>query len=110
MSNFDTRVFNVLRGLGIVDLFDTVTISSLAKSVKPSPRIFHLAMEKHAVDPHEAMHIGDSIKDDVEGARAAGMIGVWLDRQSKGSAGSSSYVGHRIESLAELPKLIATLE
>ncbi|GIW53833.1 MAG: hypothetical protein KatS3mg082_0237 [Nitrospiraceae bacterium] len=34
VSNFDSRLFNVLRGLGIADLFDTVTISSLARAAK----------------------------------------------------------------------------
>src|SRR5512134_2563983 len=39
VSNFDSRLFTVLRGLGLADLFDTVTISSLAHAAKPSPKI-----------------------------------------------------------------------
>ena len=80
ISNFDTRLFDVLRGLGIGDLFDTVTISSLACAVKPSPRIFHAALEKHVVDPEDAWHIGDSLEEDVGGARRAGLGAVLLDR------------------------------
>ena len=63
ISNFDSRLFSVLRGLGIADLFDTVTISSLARAAKPSARIFHQALEKHAVDPDEALHVGDSERE-----------------------------------------------
>ena len=48
VSNFDSRLFEVLRGLGIAELFDTVTISSLAHAAKPSPKIFELALEQHA--------------------------------------------------------------
>jgi len=83
VSNFDTRLFDVLRGLGIADCFDTVTISSLAHAAKPAPKIFELALEKHAVDAADAMHVGDSITDDVEGARKAGLKAVWLARNGK---------------------------
>jgi putative hydrolase of the HAD superfamily len=81
ISNFDSRLFSVMRGLGLEHTFDTVTISSLAQAAKPAPRIFQLALEKHAVDPEEALHIGDSLRDDVEGARKAGLHAVLLDRE-----------------------------
>ncbi len=81
ISNFDSRLFSVLRGLGIAESFDTVTISSLAQAAKPAPKIFQLALDKHAVDPDEAIHVGDSLRDDVEGAAKAGLHGVLLDRR-----------------------------
>jgi putative hydrolase of the HAD superfamily len=81
ISNFDSRLFSVMRGLGIADSFDTVTISSLAQAAKPAPKIFQLALEKHAVDPDEALHVGDSVRDDVEGATKAGLHAVLLDRK-----------------------------
>src|SRR5689334_5320583 len=80
ISNFDSRLFSVMRGLGLENTFDTVTISSLSQAAKPAPRIFQLALDKHAVDPEEALHIGDSLRDDVEGARKAGLHAVLLDR------------------------------
>jgi len=69
-----------MRGLGIADSFDTVTISSLAQAAKPSPKIFRIALEKHAIDPEEALHVGDSLREDVEGATKAGLQAVLLDR------------------------------
>ena len=81
VSNFDSRLFDVLRGLEIADLFDTVTISSLAHAAKPSPKIFELALSQHAVDPGEAMHVGDSLRDDVGGATKAGLHAVLVARQ-----------------------------
>ncbi len=83
ISNFDSRLFTVLRGLGIAEAFDTVTISSLAQAAKPAPQIFQIALEKHAVDPEEALHIGDSLRDDVEGAKKAGLHAVLLDREGR---------------------------
>lgn len=112
ISNFDTRLFNVLRGLELTDCFDTVTIPGLTRAAKPSARIFRAALEKHAVDPDEAVHVGDSQQDDVEGAAAAGMTGVWLDRGSRGASRQSEpgENAHRIESLEELPALLAALD
>ena len=83
ISNFDSRLFAVMRGLGIAESFDTVTISSLAQAAKPAPQIFHLALQKHAVDPEEALHIGDSLREDVEGAKKAGLHAVLLDREAR---------------------------
>jgi putative hydrolase of the HAD superfamily len=83
VSNFDSRLFNILKGLRLADAFDTVTISSLAHAAKPSPRIFEVALEQHAVEPGEAMHVGDSVRDDVEGATKAGLAAVLLARQGK---------------------------
>ncbi|MCS6897479.1 MAG: HAD-IA family hydrolase, partial [Nitrospira sp.] len=83
ISNFDTRLFTVIRGLGIADFFDTVTISSLAHAAKPAARIFQLAVSKHAVEPEEALHVGDSVRDDLEGAEGAGLRAVLLDREGK---------------------------
>lgn len=83
VSNFDSRLFSVLRGLGLADWFDTVTISSLAHAAKPAPRIFQVAMEKHAIDPKEAVHIGDSVYDDLLGARQAGLHGILIDREGQ---------------------------
>ncbi len=106
ISNFDSRLFPVMRGLGIDDAFDTVTISSLAQAAKPAPQIFQIALEKHAVDPDEALHIGDSLRDDMEGATKAGLHAVLLDRDGKHhGAGVLA-----IKSLEELFPLLDRLE
>jgi putative hydrolase of the HAD superfamily len=83
VSNFDSRLFPVMRGLGIDMFFDTVTISSMARAAKPAPKIFQIALEKHTVDPEEALHVGDSLRDDVEGATKAGLHALLLDRHEK---------------------------
>ncbi len=106
VSNFDSRLFPVMRGLGIDRLFDTVTISSMARAAKPASKIFKLALEKHAVDPDEAMHVGDSVRDDVEGATKAGLTGVLLDRSGRSQTSS----GHVIRTLAEILPLVKTVK
>jgi putative hydrolase of the HAD superfamily len=66
--------------------------------VKPSPLIFRAALELVDCEPSDALMVGDSLEDDVEGARAAGMRALLLDR-----AGRFPDADERIESLAELP-------
>lgn len=105
ISNFDSRLFTVMRGLGIADSFDTVTISSLAQAAKPAPKIFQLALDKHAVDPEEALHVGDSLRDDVEGATKAGLRAVLLDRSARNLHSLPAGV-RQIASLSEVLDLL----
>jgi putative hydrolase of the HAD superfamily len=107
VSNFDTRLFSVLRGLGLSELFETVTIASLVHAAKPSPQIFRAALDKHAVEAGDAVHVGDSERDDVGGAVAAGIHAVRIDRDSSGSAGVSA--APVIRTLNELPALLEKL-
>jgi putative hydrolase of the HAD superfamily len=51
-----------------------------------------------AVEPAEAVMVGDTIEDDVEGARAVGMQAVLLDREGR----FPEYAG-RLDDLRELP-------
>lgn len=97
ISNFDSRLFSVLRGLGIAETFDTVTISSLAQAAKPAPQIFHSALEKHAVDPEEALHIGDSLREDVEGGRKAGLHVALVNRDGSTQPGDVPCITSLVE-------------
>ena len=97
ISNFDSRLFSVLRGLGIAETFDTVTISSLAQAAKPAPQIFQSALEKHAVDPEEALHIGDSLREDVEGGRKAGLHVALVNRDGSTQPGDVPCITSLVE-------------
>jgi putative hydrolase of the HAD superfamily len=83
VSNFDSRLYEILIGLGIDRFFESVTISSFAGAAKPSPKIFQRALQKHGVTAEEALHVGNSLRDDVRGAAAAGLEGVLLDRHGR---------------------------
>ena len=81
ISNFDTRLYSVLKLLGLSEYFDTITISSHTGSAKPDSRIFMLALEKHNCPPQKAWHIGDSPKEDYEGAIAVGIKPFLIERK-----------------------------
>jgi putative hydrolase of the HAD superfamily len=80
ISNFDSRLYRVLEALELADYFQSITISSEVGAAKPNPLIFAAALQKHSCDASQAWHIGDSEQDDVEGAKAAGLRGIWLKR------------------------------
>ncbi|HEY1268448.1 MAG TPA: HAD-IA family hydrolase [Candidatus Binatia bacterium] len=83
ISNFDSRLFAILEGLGVAPEFESILISSHAGYAKPAPEIFRQALRRHQTEPSEALHVGDSVEKDAEGARGAGIQGVLLDRQAK---------------------------
>lgn len=81
ISNFDSRLTKILSDLQIEHFFTSVTISTLEGFAKPEKQIFQHALLKHKVKPHEALHIGDSLRDDVEGGEKAGLVTIHLDRE-----------------------------
>jgi putative hydrolase of the HAD superfamily len=80
LSNFDSRLYLVLKALGLFDYFSSITISTEAGYAKPDPQIFAIALEKHSCPASSAWHIGDSLKEDYEAAKAAGLRGVLVQR------------------------------
>ncbi|HBE18393.1 MAG TPA: hydrolase [Cyanobacteria bacterium UBA11149] len=80
VSNFDSRIDLVLKALKLDEFFKSVTISTQVGAAKPQPKIFATALEKHQCYPQEAWHIGDSLKEDYQGAKAAGLRAILLDR------------------------------
>ncbi len=80
ISNFDSRLYAVLSGLELIDFFSSITLSSLTGAAKPEAAIFAAALAKHNCPPERAWHIGDSVKEDYEGAKAAGLRPFLLKR------------------------------
>jgi putative hydrolase of the HAD superfamily len=80
VSNWDERLPPLLDSLGIGRRFDAVVFSAAVGVEKPDPRIFRHALERLGVPPEEAVHVGDSVREDVEGALAAGMEALHLVR------------------------------
>jgi FMN hydrolase / 5-amino-6-(5-phospho-D-ribitylamino)uracil phosphatase len=51
--------------------------------VKPHPTIFQAALAALAVEPEDAVMVGDSIEEDIEGAQALGMRAILIDRADR---------------------------
>jgi putative hydrolase of the HAD superfamily len=99
VSNWDYALGEVLERCGLGGRFDVVVTSAGAGARKPDPRIFAIALEALGCAPTEAVHVGDTATEDVEGARAAGIRALLIDRDGGGD----------IASLAELERHLRTL-
>ncbi|WP_447927384.1 MULTISPECIES: HAD family hydrolase [unclassified Vreelandella] len=74
---------------------------------KPDPHAFVTVLEQMNVDPHNAMHVGDSWEEDVLPASRLGMHAVWIAAESDQVLPSRVY---RLSHVKELPALIERLE
>ncbi|MFN7246532.1 MAG: HAD-IA family hydrolase [Microcystis sp.] len=92
ISNFDSRIYQVLAELGLEYFFRSITISSQTGAAKPDPEIFQIALQKHDCSPAQAWHIGDSKKEDYQGAKSLG-IEAFLIKRSTGQERKSLSVG-----------------
>jgi putative hydrolase of the HAD superfamily len=98
VSNWDSYLPRLLELQGLSRFFRTVSVSAIEETGKPGAEIFRRTCERMAVEAGEALHVGDSLRDDFYGARAAGLQAVLLDRRD-----DHRDVPERIASLAELP-------
>ena len=80
VSNWDVSLVGVLRRLGLESLLDAIVTSAGAGARKPSPAIFEQALRLAGVPAGEAIHVGDTLDEDVAGARAAGIEPVLIRR------------------------------
>ncbi|MFF3730585.1 HAD family hydrolase [Streptomyces sp. NPDC002476] len=92
-----------LRALGVRDRFEAVVCAVELGISKPEPGAFHAACDALALEPGEVAYIGDEPDIDARGAAAAGLMGIWLDRDGRG--GRPELV--RISGLDQLPGLLA---
>lgn len=98
VSNWDCSLPGVLKRAGLRELVDATVTSSQCGVAKPHPAVFRRALEVAGVTAADALHVGDSLHEDVEGARAAGVEAVLAMRDQ-----SAAPVGVRtVRSLTEV--------
>ena len=98
VSNWDVSLVEVLRRLELAPMLDAIVTSAQVGARKPSPQIFARALELAGAGAHECLHVGDSLEEDITGARAAGIAAILIRR---GGAPVPEGVP-TIETLAEL--------
>ena len=101
VSNWDCSLPDWLDSAGLLELVDGVVTSAGAGAAKPAPAAFERALELAGVAAADALHVGDSLDNDVAGARAAGIRPLLIVREGSPPAGVEA-----IGTLAELPPLL----
>jgi putative hydrolase of the HAD superfamily len=99
VSNWDCSLAEVLKRCGLGEALDGVVTSAEAGARKPDPAIFTPALAMVGVEPAEAVHVGDTVDEDVKGARAAGIRGLHLDRHGAGDIASLAELELRLDTM-----------
>jgi putative hydrolase of the HAD superfamily len=102
VSNFDGRLVSICNGLGIADNFDVLVMSGRAGAAKPDPRIFEITLARLGVEAAETVHVGDSEREDVEGARAAGLRAILIQRAAPADRDSHAVRPHVVRDLRQV--------
>jgi putative hydrolase of the HAD superfamily len=79
-SNWDISLHDVLGRLGLAAMLDGIVTSAEVGARKPEPAVFERALALVDALPSDALHVGDSIEEDVRGARGAGIQPILIVR------------------------------
>jgi putative hydrolase of the HAD superfamily len=94
---------------GLSEYFELFLPSGELGIHKPDPRIFHVALERLGIGPHEAVFIGDHLDLDVTGAQRAGLPAVWYNPNRWQSEHPLVVPEAEISRLADLPGVLSKL-
>ncbi|RNL48176.1 HAD family hydrolase [Paraeggerthella hongkongensis] len=102
VSNWDAGLEGLLRDLRLLPYFDAVVSSAVVGYRKPDPVIFDLACEQLGVCADAVVHVGDRPDADGDGACAAGIRPIIIDRHDTET--ESGY--ERVGVLTDIDKLL----
>ncbi|WP_434688098.1 HAD-IA family hydrolase [Pseudanabaena minima] len=104
LSNFDSRIYSVMKALRLEDYFTSITISTEIGAAKPDSLIFEAALAKHQIErsSNSAWHIGDSFCEDYMGADAVGITAFWLNRDRQPLTSPAKQSARTIDKLTSL--------
>jgi putative hydrolase of the HAD superfamily len=103
ISNWDDRLRPLLETLELAPHFDEIAVSAVIGAHKPNPKIFEWAVSALGVEPGETLHVGDSEREDVSGAREAGLEALRIRRSGRAAE-------HDITTLTEIVERIGTAQ
>jgi HAD superfamily hydrolase (TIGR01509 family) len=104
-----------LKQLGLDRYFDRIFSSAQLGVRKPDPRAFEKCLSAFRVKGEETVFIGDSIKNDIVGAKACGMKAVLLEAETKGKGSRELHSTREpspdfvVSTLSEVPMIVRRL-
>ncbi len=97
-----------LESTGLEKFFDNVLISGEIGLGKPDTKVFELTLNRLGVQASEAVMIGDGLRNDIGGAKEAGICNIWVNRADK--ALIDGFVpDHEVSDLTELLGLLQNM-
>ncbi len=89
---------------------DYIIIGGQEPEQKPARSIFDKALRLANCEPHEAIHVGDSLATDIAGAHNSGITSVWIQHQQPLDAELGINPRHTLLHPSEIPALIRELQ
>ncbi|MFQ5711411.1 MAG: HAD family hydrolase, partial [Candidatus Geothermarchaeales archaeon] len=91
-----------LKESGLDRFFQVIVLSKDIGIRKPDLRIFRYTLERLGVKPEKALHVGDSARHDVAGAKRLGMKAIWIISEEE----QTIEADHVIASIDELKEIL----
>lgn len=105
ISNIDDdTLLKALDKNGLV--FEQIMTSEMANAYKPNPKIFQYALRLLGCDNTEVLFVGDSQRDDIVGAKNAGMPMAWVNRNKDELEEGIPKPDYEIEDLTSLLEIL----
>lgn len=88
---------------------DHIIIGGNEPEEKPSPNIFKKALSLANVKVSEAIHVGDSLITDIQGASNLGITSVWINQNKTSAYQQKGCADFIIPKVTDLPKILKLL-
>lgn len=95
--------------VNLAEHVDHIIIGGQEPEEKPAPSIFNKALKLAHCQPHEVVHVGDSLASDIAGARNSGITSIWIQHQQPLDAELGITPHHTVLHPSEVPTLIHQL-
>ncbi|MGD2200339.1 MAG: HAD family hydrolase [Candidatus Bathyarchaeota archaeon] len=100
-NTFSDQPRELLEERGLDELFEVMICSRDLGVRKPNPEIFRYTLDTLGMEAKQAVHVGDSVEADMEGAAGVGITPIWIRTQ-----GEKPWSGRAISSICELPSYL----
>ena len=90
---------------GLEGYLTFVVFSQDVQIEKPDRRIFEITAKRAGCELAQMLHVGDSLENDVAGARNAGVHSVWLNREGEPNE-TEIRPDYEVVSLTEIPTIL----
>ena len=91
---------------GLDGRFDFVVFSQDVQVEKPDRRIFEITAQRAGCELNQMLHVGDSLENDVAGAKNVGAPSVWLNREGIPND-TDIQPDYEVVSLTEIPEILS---
>lgn len=98
-----------IEAVNLADHVDHIIVGGQEPEQKPARSIFEKALKLAQCEPHEAIHVGDSLASDIAGAHDSKITSVWIQHQQPLDAELGINPHHTVMHPGEIPALIREL-